>query len=76
MLHEVYGAIVREVRAGRLGEPFTVDDFRRACTGFGHGTYNAFLHKHAQGNPGGNSELFERVSAGRFTCLRPFRYGL
>jgi hypothetical protein len=38
--------------------------------------YAAFLDKHAKGNPDGNSELFDRESPGRFTCLRPFRYGL
>jgi hypothetical protein len=25
------------------------------------------------GNPGGNTELFERVSSGKFKLLRPFR---
>ena len=74
--HRVYHAIVKAVKQGNLREPFGVDDFRRACPGFGRGTYNAFLHKHALGNPGKNSELFERVSEGFFQCLRPFRYDL
>lgn len=76
MAHRVYGAIVRAVKSGTLAEPFSKEDFQAACPGFGAGTYNAFLDKHSRGNPGGNSELFERVSAGRFRCLRPFRYGL
>lgn len=76
MAHKVYGAVVQAVRNGALGEPFSRADFRAACPGLGAGTYNAFLDKHARGNPGGNSELFERVSPGRFKCLRPFRYGL
>lgn len=76
MAHRVYEAIVTAVKMGALAEPFSKDAFRSACSGFGNGTYNAFLDKHAVGNPGENSELFERVSPGRFRCLRPFRYGL
>ena len=69
--HRVYVCIVEAVRTGDLKEPFTIADFRRACPGFGEGTYNAFLHKHAVGNPGGNSDLFERVAPGRFELLQP-----
>lgn len=76
MSHRVYRAIVEAVRARRLREPFSVADFEGACPGFGAGTYSAFLHKHARGNPGQTSELFERVSRGRFRCIRPFKYGL
>jgi hypothetical protein len=56
--YKVYSAIVSAVKNGSLKEPFTNDDFRRACQGLGQGTYKAFLHKHRKGNPGGNSELF------------------
>jgi len=76
MGHRVYGAIVKAVKAGQLEEPFSQQDFRRACPGFAKGTYQAFLHKHRRGNPGGASELFELVAPGKFRCLRPFRYGL
>jgi len=38
--------------------------------------YNAFLDKHAVGNPGGNSELFIRVTPGKFKLLRPIKYGV
>ena len=76
MARTVYRAIVAAVRNGRLREPFSNSDFRSACPRFGEGTYNAFLHKHAVANPGGASELFERVSKGNFRCVRPFRYGL
>ena len=69
MSHEVYGAIVDAIRAGALIEPFSEENFRAACPGFGNGTYNAFLDKHRRGNPRGNSELFERVSPGKFKCL-------
>lgn len=74
--HRIYASIVAAVRAGTLREPFSNDDFRRACPGFGEGTYNAFLHKHRLDNPGGNSEPFELVDPGRFRLLRPIRYGL
>jgi len=76
MAHKVYEAIVRAVKSGKLGEPFSKDDFRSACPGLGGGTYNAFLDKHAVGNPGGNSQLFLRVAPGRFKCVRPFLYAL
>ena len=76
MAHRVYTAIVNAVKSSRLTEPFSQADFRAACPGLGGGTYNAFLHKHARGNPNGDSELFERIAPGRFKCLRPFRYGL
>jgi len=74
--HEVYRAIVKAVKEGRLKEPFTKEDFRRACPRFGEGTYNAFLWKHRVGNPGGNTELLELVEPGKFRLVRPFKYGL
>jgi hypothetical protein len=76
MAHKVYAAIVIAVKHRRLREPFSKQGFRAACPGLGNGTYNAFLDKHAVGNPGGNSELFVRVSPGKFECIRPFLYGL
>jgi len=74
--HKAYSAIVKAVGDGRLCEPFSKADFEEECPGFGMGTYNAFLDKHAVGNPGGSSELFVRISPGLFKCVRPFRYGL
>jgi hypothetical protein len=59
---------------GRLREPFSSTDFLNACPD-GEGTYIAFLHKHALGNKGKNTELFVRVSPGKFECVRPFKYG-
>ena len=72
--HEVYKCIVMAVKSGKIKEPFTENDFRKACPGFGEGTYRAFLHKHAVGN-GKTTELFERESPGRLRLLRPFKYG-
>jgi hypothetical protein len=74
--HKVYRAILQAVQSGRLAEPFSNEDFRQACPGLWAGTYQAFLHKHRRGNPGGASELFELVSPGRFRLLRPVKYGL
>ena len=72
----MYKSIVEAVKSGRLDEPFTRDDFRRACPGFGEGTYTAFLSKHRVGNQGGNSELFVKVSLGLFKLSRPLKYDL
>ena len=76
MPHRIYRSIVNAVKTRRLKEPFTRDDFRKSCPGFGEGTYNAFLYKHRKGNLGGNSELFELVSPGKFKLIRPIKYGL
>ena len=70
----VYTAIVRAVENERIIEPFTNEDFRENCLGFGNGTYNAFLHKHRKGNPAGSSELFILVSPCRFKLIRPVKY--
>jgi hypothetical protein len=45
MQHSVYASIVNSVKCKKLVEPFTVQDFKRACPGFGAGTYNAFLYR-------------------------------
>ncbi len=76
MQHRVYRAIVSAVIKGSLKEPFSAEDFENACPGFGRGTYRAFLEKHCTGNPGKNSELFERTSLGLFLLVRPIRYGM
>ena len=74
--HKVYSQIIRAINNGILVEPFARNNFRKACPGLGEGTYNAFLDKHRLGNPGGNSELFEKVAPGRFKLIRPIKYGL
>ena len=74
MAHMVYRAIVTAIKKGKLKEPFSNADFKKACHGLGKGTYQAFLYKHRDGNPGGNSELFRLISTGLFKCLRPFKY--
>ncbi len=74
MKHRVYKAIISAVNNGSLVGPFSAKEFIDACPGFASGTYRTFLAKHAEGNPGGNSELFIRVGRGRYKCLRPFKY--
>lgn len=61
---------------GDLSEPFAASDFEAACPGSGAGTYVAFLAKQAVGNPGGETELFERVDRGVYRLVRPLKYGL
>jgi len=74
--YKVYTCIVKAVKSGRLKEPFTRDDFKKACPDFGRGTYNAFLWKHSLENSGGETELFIKVSPGKFKLVKPFKYGL
>jgi hypothetical protein len=74
--HKVYRCIVEAVKRVKLKEPFTKDDFRKACPNFAERTYNNFLGKHSVGNLEGNSELFEEVSPKKFKLVRPIKYGL
>lgn len=74
--HKVYSCIVKAVKSEKLKEPFTKEDFRKACPNFGEGTYNTFLWKHRVGNPGGNTELFRKIAPRKFELVRPFKYGL
>lgn len=76
MAHLVYGSIVAAIKSGALQEPFSIQDFRSAVPGLGSSTYGTFPAKHAVGNPSGVSELFEREASGKYSVLRPFRYGL
>ena len=68
------GRIVKSIDAalvnGSLREPFSSEDFHRACPGFGKGTYNAFLWKHSIGNQGGQTELFVKIGANQFKRVR------
>lgn len=70
---KVYKAIVDAVEKGALKEPFSEDDFRKACPGFGDGTYYVYLYKHRAGNPGGYDEFFKLVSARTFKLIRPVK---
>ena len=63
---QIYAA----VRDQRLEEPFGPDDVKRACPGWAERTYTVFLPKHAVGNPGKTTELFERIGPGQYRTLR------
>ena len=64
-LGRVATAIDGALANGKLIEPFSNDDFRRACPRFGKGTYRAFLWKHRTGN-GHRTALFELVGPNKF----------
>jgi predicted aspartyl protease len=64
-LGRVAKGIDAALTTGRPVEPFSNQDFRHACPGFGNGTYQAFLWKHRRGN-GRTTELFELVGPNRF----------
>ena len=74
--HALYRDIVNAVRSGKLKEPFSANDVKNACPGYSPNTYHTFLPKHRKGNPGGNSELFERIEPGKYKLLRPIKYGI
>ncbi len=65
----VVSAIDAALDRGRLKQPFSSEDFRRACPGFGGGTYQAFLWKHRRGN-GHTTELFELVAPNQFKRIQ------
>ena len=73
--HVVYGTIVNAVKTGKLKEAFSIPDLIKACPKLNQNTCGVFLYKHRKGNPYGNSELFERISDGKFKLIRPFKYG-
>jgi len=70
-MSKVYRSIVEAIQQKRLKEPFTSHDFKEACPGWAEGTYNVFLWKHRQDNPGGYTEYFELGLPGRFKLIRP-----
>lgn len=72
--HKIYFSILVAISSGRLKEPFSVKEYRAACPGFAESTYRNFLRKHRKGNPGKDTELFERVSPDRFIVILPFKY--
>lgn len=69
-MRELGQQIYDAVRSGKLAEPFTAEMVRRACPGWSDHTYGVFLPKHRVGNPGGNTPLFIRVSAGSYRLAK------
>ena len=70
-MNDAGGQVYAAVLEGRLCEPFTRDDLRRACPGWPKSIYAAFLPKHSVGNKDGNTELFVRVAPGLYRLNRP-----
>ena len=58
------------VRLGVLQEPFRVNDVRHSVPGFAYRTYAKFLPMHRVGNPGDNTEYFDRVGKGQYALVR------
>ena len=56
-------------KEGKLPAIFGPKDVQSACPGWSNQTYGVFLAKHRVGNPGGETELFERVSPGLYRVL-------
>ena len=62
---EIYAAR----KEGRLPAVFSSKNVSSVCPGWSKRTYAVFLPKHRAGNPGGDSELFERVAPGLYRLL-------
>ena len=75
-VHVIYRTIVRTIKAGKLIEPFSLNDLIKACPYLNKYTCMVFLSKHRQGNPSDTSQLFEMDSDGKFKLLRPLQYDL
>lgn len=69
--NKFYRAIDRAICEGALAEPFSSSDVMNACPGFPENLYKSFLSTHAEGNPRGAIELFQRVDRGQYRRL-PF----
>ena len=65
LAQDIYSAVA----AGRLKEPFRPSDVRRACPGWATKTPGVFLPKHRIGNPGKETELFERLPDGSYKTI-------
>ena len=76
MKHFIYKTIVKAVKNGKLKEPFSAHDLMKTCPNLKPSTCMVFLSKHRKANPSNTSELFVRVSPGKFKLLRPLKYGL
>lgn len=63
MPKQTFASIQSAVNSGRLGTPFKPSDVNRVLKI----TFAAtFLPKHRVGNPGGNTELFDRLGPGLY----------
>lgn len=65
-MSKVVKSIKEAIKLGKLNEPFTITDFKKACPGFAEATYSSFLSKHCIRNPGGYSIYFIKVKPGLY----------
>jgi len=75
-VHVIYRTIVKTIKAGKLTEPFSLNDLIKACPYLNKYTCMIFLSKHRQGNPSETPQLFEVDSDGKFKLIRPLQYNL
>lgn len=62
LTQDIYSAVA----GGRLKEPFSPADVRRACPSYAARTPGTFLPKHCVSKPGADTKWFERVSRGLY----------
>ena len=62
-------AIQKAVKNGKLKQPFTAADVKKACKGYDDVTYSSHLVHHRKKNPIKASELYERDSKGKFRLI-------
>jgi len=74
--HRIYKCLVEAVKSGKLIEPFTISNFKDICPGWSEYTYRNFLARHEICNPKSKSDLFVRIERGKYSVVRPFKYGL
>lgn len=76
MKSQIYTYIVKAIKNKELKEPFTAKRFKEVCEKWKRSA--SFLWKHRRGNPGGNSELFERILSKprKFKLTKPLRKDL
>jgi len=73
--HHTYRQILKAINSGKLKEPFTIPELKKACPHLNERTCSNFPSKHRKNNPGGDSELFIQLEDGRYKLIRPFKYG-
>lgn len=65
---KLHNAITKAVSTKKLMQPFSVNDVNNRCSNLLLNS-PSFLSKHAEGNPGGYTEYFVRMSKGKYKLL-------
>lgn len=74
--HKMYKCIVKNIKNGRLREPFNASDVYKICNKWKKKIWSSFLPQHRVCNPNAKSILFVRIESGKYSVIRPFKYGL